>query len=74
MTEEFHYGPRRARLSTSGPLFDDIQFLVLGNSKGLERGNRYTMKILYFNKKNGWVIIAIFNAFPELFPFSKNLW
>ena len=45
MTEELHYGPRRARLSTSGPLFDDIQFLVLGNSKGLERGNSLVMKI-----------------------------
>ncbi|CAC5370359.1 BRCA1 [Mytilus coruscus] len=37
VTDDFHFGPMKSRQSTTGPLFDDIQFLVLGDSKGLQK-------------------------------------
>ncbi|XP_063400627.1 uncharacterized protein LOC134685111 isoform X2 [Mytilus trossulus] len=37
VTEQLHSGPKRARLNTSGPLFDNMQFLVIGKSKDLQK-------------------------------------
>lgn len=43
VTDDFHYGPMKSRQSTTGPLFDNIQFLVLGDSKGLQKGDCYKL-------------------------------
>ncbi|XP_063425378.1 breast cancer type 1 susceptibility protein homolog [Mytilus trossulus] len=37
VTDDLHYGPMKSRQSTTAPLFDNIQFLVLGDSKGLQK-------------------------------------
>ncbi|XP_052094994.1 breast cancer type 1 susceptibility protein homolog [Mytilus californianus] len=45
VTDDFHFGPMKSRQSTSGPLFDNMQFLVVGDSKGLQKDDLKSLLI-----------------------------